>query len=86
MSNFLEKMTDLMGILTAQLKLNEAAASKSTGAKVVKKLPVKIQPPKAFEGDSDYEHVATWLRKVEIFFWAMVVEEHQKVQTAAGMH
>ena len=74
-----------MGILTTQLKPNEAAASGSTGAKVVKRLPIKIPPPKAFEGDRDYEGVATWLREVENFFRAMAVEENQKVQTAAGL-
>ena len=78
-------MTDFMEILIAQLKRNEAAASSSTGAKVVKRLLIKIPPPKAFEGDRDYERVATWLREVENFFRAMVVEEHQKVQTAAGL-
>ena len=48
-------------------------------------MPIKILPPKAFEGDSDYERVATWLREVENFFRAMAVEENQKVQTAAGL-
>ena len=57
----------------------------STGVKVVKRLPIKIPPPKAFEGDRDYERVATWLREVENFFRAMAVEENQKVQTAAGL-
>ena len=85
MLSFLKKMTDLMGILTAQLKPNEAAASGSTGVKVIKRLPIKIPPPKAFEGDCDYERVATWLRDVENFFRATAVEEHQKVQTAAGL-
>ena len=75
MSNFWEKMTDLMGILTAQLKSNEAVASGSTGAKVVKRLLTKISPPKAFEGDRDYERIATWLQEVENFFCAMMVEE-----------
>ena len=56
---FLEKMTDLMGILTTHLKPNEAAASGSTGVKVIKRLLIKIPPPKAFEGDYDYERVAT---------------------------
>ena len=59
MSNFLEKMSNLMGMLTTELKLNEAAALGSTGAKVIKRLPIKIPPPKAFEGDRDYEGVAT---------------------------
>ena len=85
MSSFLEKMTDLMGILTTYLKPNEAAASGSIRAKVVKRLLIKIPPPKAFEGDRDYECVATWLREVEKFFWTMAVEEHQKVQTTAGL-
>ena len=57
----------------------------STGAKVIKRLPIKISPPKAFEGECDYERVATWLWEVENFFQAMAVEEHQKVQTAAGL-
>ena len=52
-------MTYLVGILTTQLKPNEAAALGSTGAKVVKRLPIKIPPPKAFEGDRDYERVVT---------------------------
>ena len=78
-------MTNLVEILTTQLKPNEAVASGSTGVKVVKRLPIKIPPPKAFEGDRDYKRVATWLREVENFFSAMVVEEHQKVQTAAGL-
>ena len=82
---FWNKMTDLVGILTTHLKPNEAVASGSTGAKVVKRLSIKILPPKAFEGDRDYERVATWLREVENFFQAMAVEEHQKVQTAAGL-
>ena len=69
-------MTNLVGILTAQLKPNEVAASGSTGVKVVKRLPIKILPPKAFEGDRDYERVATWLREVENFFRAMAVEEN----------
>ena len=71
--------------MTTQLKPNEAAASGSIGAKVVKRLPIKISPPKAFEGDRDYERVATWLLEVENFFRTMAVEENQKVQTAAGM-
>ena len=85
MFGLLQQMTNLVGILTTQLKPNEAAASGSTGAKVVKRLPIKIPPPKAFEGDRDYERVATWLREVENFFRAMAVEENQKVQTAAGL-
>ena len=78
-------MTNLVGILTTQLKPNEAATSGSTGVKLIKKLPIKIPPPKAFEGDRDYGRVATWLREVENFFRAMAVEENQKVQTAAGV-
>ena len=85
MSSFLEKMTDLMEILTAQLKPIEAATSGSIGIKVVKRLPIKISPPKAFEGDRDYERVATWLEEVDNFFQAMAVEEHQKVQIVAGL-
>ena len=77
-------MTNLVGILTIQLKPNEAATSGSTGVKVVTRLPIKIPPPKAFEGDCDYERIVTWLREVENFFRAMVVEENQKVQTVAG--
>ena len=50
MFGLLQQMTNLVGILTTQLKPNEAAASGSTGAKVVKRLPIKIPPPKAFEG------------------------------------
>ena len=57
----------------------------STGAKVVKRLPIKILPPKAFEGDRDYKPVATWLREVENVFRAMAVEEHQKPQMATGL-
>ena len=78
-------MTNLVGILTTQLKPNEAAASGSTGAKVVKRLPIKIPPPKAFEGDRDYERVATWLREVENFFRAMAVEENQKGVNGGGV-
>ena len=85
MFGLLKQMTDLVGILTTQLKPNEAAASGSTGVKVVKRLPIKIPPPKAFEGDRNYERVATWLREVENFFWAMAVEENQKVQTSSGV-
>ena len=85
MFGLLKQMTNLVGILTTQLKPNEAAAPGSTGAKVVKRLPIKILPSKAFEGDRDYECVATWLREVENFFWAMAVEENQKVQTATGL-
>ena len=85
MFDLLQQMTNLVGILTTQLKFNEAAASGSTGAKVVKRLPIKILPPKAFEGDRDYERVATWLREVENFFPVMAIEENQKVQTAAGL-
>ena len=85
MFGLLKQMMNLVGILTTHLKPNEAAASGSTGVKVVKRLPIKIPPPKAFEGDRDYEHVATWLQEVENFFRAMAVEEHQKVQTAAGL-
>ena len=59
--------------------------SGSTGVKVVKRLPIKIPPPKAFEGNRNYERVATWLQEVENFFRAMVVEEHQKVQTPARL-
>ena len=58
MSNFLKKMTNLMEILTVHLKPNEVAASGSIGVKVVKRLPIKISPPKVFEGDRDYERVA----------------------------
>ena len=46
MFGLLQQMTNLVGILTTQLKPNEAAASGSTGAKVVKRLPIKIPPPK----------------------------------------
>ena len=84
-SSFLGKVTDLMGILTTHLKPNEAAASGSTRVKVVKRLLIKIPPPKAFEGDRDYERVATWLHEVENFFPAMAVEEHQKVQMVVGL-
>ena len=85
MSNFLKKVMDLMEILIAQLKPNEAAASGSTKAKVIKRLPIKISPPKAFEGDRDYKRIPTWLREVENFFRARAVEEHQKVQTTIGL-
>ena len=51
MSSFLKKMTDLVGILTAQLKPNQVVALSSTKVKVVKRLPIKIPPLKAFEGD-----------------------------------
>ena len=85
MFGLLQQMTNLVEILRIQLKPNEAAASDSTGGKVVKRLPIKIPPPKAFEGDRDYERVATWLREVENFFRAMAVEENQKVQTAVGL-
>ena len=71
--------------LHTQLKPNEAATSGSTGVKIVKRLPIKIAPLKAFEGDRDYERVATWLREVENFFRAMAVEEHQKVHTVVGL-
>ena len=50
------------------IKPNEAGASGSIGAKVVKRLLIKIPPPKAFEGDRDYELVGTWLGEVENFF------------------
>ena len=79
MFGLLQQMTNLVGILTTQLKPNEAAALDSIGVKVVKKVP------KAFEGDRDYERVWTWLREVENFFRAMAVEENQKMQTAAGL-
>ena len=71
--------------MTIQLKPNEVVASDSTGAKVVKRLPIKIPPPKAFEGDRDYERVATWLREVENFFRAMVVEEKSKGADGGGV-
>ena len=71
--------------MTIHLKPNEAEASGSTGVNIVKRLSIKIPPPKAFEGDGDYERVATWLREVDNFFRAMAVEEHQKVQTAAWL-
>ena len=74
-----------MEMLIAQLKSNEATTSGLTEVKVVRRLPIKIPPPKAFEGDRDYGHVAIWLREVENFFQAMAVEENQKVQTAAGL-
>ena len=85
MFGLLKQMTNLVGILTTQLKPNEPMASGSTEVKVVKRLSIKILPPKAFEGDRDYERVATWLWEVENFSQAMAVEEHQKVQTAAGL-
>ena len=85
MFGLLKQMTNLVDILTTQLKPNEAATSGSTGVKVVKRLRIKISPPKAFEGDRDYERVATWLREVENFFRAMAVQENQKVQTATGL-
>ena len=50
MFGLLQQMTNLVGILTTQLKPNEAATSGSTGVKVLKRLPIKIPPPKAFEG------------------------------------
>ena len=85
MSSFFKKMMNLVGILTTHLKPNEAAASGSTGVKIVKRLSIKIPPPKAFEGDPNYERVVIWLPEVENFFGAMAVEEHQKVQTATGL-
>ena len=85
MFDLLKQMTNLVGILTIQLKPNEAATSDSTVVKVVKRLPIKILPPKPFEGTYDYERVATWLREVENFFQPMAVEKHQKVQTTAGL-
>ena len=85
MFGLLKQMTNLVEILTTQLNLNEAAALGSTGAKVIERLPIKIPPPKTFEGGRDYERVATWLREVENFFRAMAVEENQKVHTAAGL-
>ena len=51
MFGLMKQMTDLVGILITHLKPNEAANSGSTGVKVVKRLPIKIPPPKAFEGD-----------------------------------
>ena len=71
MFGLLKQMMNLVGILATQLKPNEAVALGSTGVKVVKRLSLKIPPPKAFEGDRDYERVATWLREVENFFRAM---------------
>ena len=71
-------------IISSQQELY-LAHPESFGAKVVKMLPIKIPPPKAFEGDRDYERVVTWLREVENLFRAMAVEENQKVQTAAGL-
>ena len=68
MFGLLKQMTNLVGILTIQLKPNEAAASGLTEVKVVKRLPIKIPPPKAFEGNHDYERVAIRLREVENFF------------------
>ena len=62
--------------MTTHLKPNEAAASGSTGVKVIKRLLIKIPPLKAFEEDHDYERVVTWLREVENFFREMAVEEH----------
>ena len=85
MFGLLKQMTNLVGILTTQLKPNEATTSGSTRVKVEKRLPIKIPPLKAFEGDRDYERVTTWLREVENFFRAMAVEENQKVQTTAGL-
>ena len=85
MFGLLKQMRNLVGILTTQLKPNEVAASGSTGVKVVKRLSIKISPSKAFEGDRDYERVATWLREVENFFRAMAVEEYYMVQMAAGL-
>ena len=85
MFDLLKQMTNFVGILRTQLKPNEAAALSSTWVKVVKRLSIKISPPKAFEGGRDYERVATWLREVENFFPAMAVEEHQKVQIGARL-
>ena len=84
-SGSLKQMTDLVGILTTHLKPNESTTSGSTRVKVIKRLPIEIPPPKAFKRDYDYERVATWLRELENFFRAMAVEEHQQVQTAAGL-
>ena len=77
-------MTNLVGILTIQLKPNEVAASGSTRAKVVKRLPIKIPPPKPFEGDRDYERVATWLREVENFFRAMAGKKIKRCKRRRG--
>ena len=71
--------------MTTHLKPDEAVASGSTEVKVIKRLSIKIPPPKSFEGDHDYERVATWLQKVENFFQAMAVEEHLKGQMAAWL-
>ena len=83
-SSFLEKMMDLMEILTTQLKPNEAATLGSTEVKVVKKLSIKIPPPKAFEGDRDYERVATWLREVENFLWAIAWKNIKRCKRRRG--
>ena len=85
MFGLLQQMMNLVGILTTQLKPNGAAASGLTGAKIIKRLSIKIPPPKAFEGDRNYERVATWLPEVEKFFRVMAVEENQKLQTAPGL-
>ena len=85
MFGLLKQMTNLVGILTIQLKPNEAAASGSIGAKVVKRLSIKIRHQRPLRGDGDYERVAPWLREVENFFRAMAVEENQMVQMAAGL-
>ena len=46
MFGLLKQMTNLVGILTTQLKPNEAAP----WVQPVSRLPIKISPPKAFEG------------------------------------
>ena len=52
MFGLLKQITNLVGILTTQLKSNEVATSGSTGVKVVKRLSIKIPPQKAFEGEA----------------------------------
>ena len=84
MFGLLQQMTNLVGILPTQLKPNEAAASGSTGLKVVKRLPIKIPPPNAFEGDRDYERVAIWLREVENFFRAMPWKKIKRCKRRQG--
>ena len=67
MSDLLERTTDLMGMVTARLKPNGVVTSGVPRVKVAKRLPIKIPPPKPFEGDRNYERVAAWLREAENF-------------------
>ena len=81
----LKQMTNLVGILTTQLKPNEAAASGSTGAKVVKRLRLRYRHRRPLRGTVTTSALRLCCGRWNISFGQWPWKNIKKVQTAAGL-